>query len=321
MLAPQRINNWFDRVTYNALRVIPKLSLNYVPKLRTVCVEVTNNCNLACKMCNVHVQKRKYGYMDIELYRKVIAEVAAKTKSVNLHLNFEGESFLHPRIKEFLQLSVASGAKSRQLFSNGMRVKPHLETIAQCLTKIIFSLDGIGEVNDSIRVGCKYDVIMENIKALRVIRDNIGSPLKIGVNLTNYTQTEREISEFTKEMLSIADAVQISEYRNPKNHYEKQGYDRRMALKNTSDKRVARQARYCAFPLNSLVVLWDGSISFCLCAVTSHPPMIDGFNANTDSLSSIWGSRKWREMRNNAFSLGYPPFEECVECEYRKVMR
>ena len=320
MVTTQLIENYRDRVTYNMLRVIPNFSLNYIPKLRTICVEVTNHCNLTCKMCNVHVQKRKYGYMDIELFKKIILQ-SSQLKPSTLHLNFEGESFLHPQIKDFLELSLASGAKYRQLFSNGMRVKPYLETIAKTLTKITFSLDGIGEVNDNIRVGCKYDVIINNIKELRLIRDTLRSPLQIGVNLTNYTQTEKEIKDFTKEMLNIADIVQISEYRDPQNHYTKPGYDRRTALKNVNDKRIARTVRYCAFPLNTIVILWNGEISFCLCAVTSHPPMIEGFNANQDKLKNIWRSTWWKTMRNNAFRLGYPPYGECVECEYRKVIR
>lgn len=314
MFIPQIIENYKDRVTYNALRLIPNLSLNYVPVLRTICVEVTNRCNLNCRMCNVHIQKRQYGAMSIELFKKIIME-SASLKPNTLHLNFEGESFLHPKIKDFLELSIASGAKHRQLFSNGMLVKPYLETIAKCLTKITFSLDGIGEVNDNIRIGCKYDVIISNIQALRVIRDNIGSALQIGVNLTNYTQTEKEIVEFKKEMSSIVDVVQVSEYRDPKNHYTKPGYDMRFG-----GQRVARRVYYCAFPLNSLVVLWNGDISFCLCAVTTKPPMLP-FNANNQRLDTIWRSAVWREMRNNTFRLGYPPYQNCVECEYRQVIR
>jgi MoaA/NifB/PqqE/SkfB family radical SAM enzyme len=320
MVTTQTIENYRDRLTYNALRVIPNLALNYIPKLRTICIETNNICNLQCVFCNVHVQERKYGYMDLNLYRKIIGQ-SAKLKPTTLHLNFEGESFLHPHIKEFLELSVSSGAKYRQLFSNGMLVKPYLETIAKCLTKITFSLDGIGEVNDKLRVGCKYDVIMANIKELRQIRDNLGSSLKIGVNLTNYTQTEKEIHAFTKEMLGIADIVQISEYRDPLNHYTKPGYNRRIALKDTDDKRVARPVKYCAFPLNTLVVLWNGDISFCLCSVTSNPPMIAGYNAYKDKLKTIWESYWWKQMRNDSFRIGYPPYKVCVECEYRKVIR
>ena len=316
---PQAVTNLYDRITYNALRVVPNLSLHLTPKLRTIAMEITNNCNLNCEMCHIHDLKRGYGYMDIRLYRKILNQ-AVKLKPTTLHLNFEGESFLHPKIREFLRLGYLSGIPRRVLFTNGMMVKPHLEAIAKYLTKITFSLDGIGEVNDKIRVGCNYDTVIENIEELKLIREKLGSTLKIGANLTNYTQTPEQIHDFMTEMLQIVDTVSVAEYRDQKNQYTKSGYDLRH-IKDANDRRTVRPTRYCAFPLNTIVVLWDGSISFCMCAVTSHPPLLSDFNAYTDDLAEVWKSDQWKQMRNDAFRLGYPPYKECVTCEFRKQLR
>ena len=316
----QTIYNYYDRLNYNVMRVVPNLSLNFNPKLRIICVEITNHCNMACQMCNLRNTERKFGYMNLNLFKEIVKQ-SASLKPTTFHLNFEGESFMHPQIKQFLELSAATNSKHRQLFTNGMLVKPHLETIARCLTMIVFSLDGVDEANDRIRLGCKYDVVMENIEALKEVRDQLGTDLKIGVNLTNYTQTEKEIQDFIAEMQShFVDIISISEYRDEMNHYIKPGYDRRSVEKRNS-KRIAIPIRYCPFPLNTIVVLWNGDISFCLCAVTTHPPTLTQFNAYNDSLKDIWNSQTWREMRNDSFRLGYPPFKVCTECQFAKELR
>ena len=191
----QTLKNFYDRATYNTLRVVPNLSLIVNPALREVCVEITNNCDLHCKMCNLRNMKRGFGYMQLDLFKKVIREMKS-LKVDRLHLNFEGESFLHPQIHDFLRLSVESGATCRKMFTNGMNVEPYLEDIAKNLTSIMFSLDGIGVVNDEIRVGSKYEVITENIRKLKAVRDSFNSSLKIGVNLTNYTQTPEQYVVF-----------------------------------------------------------------------------------------------------------------------------
>ena len=318
VLNKQVLKNYYDRATYNALRVVPNLPLILNPELREVCVEVTNNCNLRCLECNLRNMKRPFGYMPIELYRKVVAEVK-QMRVDRLHLNFEGESFLHPKIPEFLKLSVESGATSRQMFTNGMNVGPYLKDIAKYLTKITFSIDGVGVVNDSIRLGSKYETIADNLHKLIAVRNMMGSPLKIGVNLTNYTQTPQQVQEFIDTFFSIADFVSVCEYRDSKNHYLKSGYDLRH-IQNVTDKPVAKPVKYCSFPLNTIVVLWNGDVSFCTCAVTSCPPMLP-FNAYKNTLHEMWTSKYWRNMRNDAAKLGYPPYPECVDCDVRRELR
>lgn len=314
----QILKNYYERGVYLALRKVPNLPLALNPKLREVCVEITNNCNLRCKECNLRNMKRQFGYMPIELYKKVVAEV--KQMGVErFHLNFEGESFLHPQIRDFLRLSIESGASSRQMFTNGMNVEPYLEDISKYLTKIMFSIDGLGEVNDNIRLGSDFKVIVENIRKLTLIRNMTASPLKIGVNLTNYTQTPQQIQEFIDTFFPLVDILSVCEYRDPKNHYAKSGYDLRH-IHAPDDKPIAKPVNYCSFPLNTIAVLWNGDIAFCTCSVTSCPPLMP-FNAYRNTLHEIWTSKQWRTMRNQSAKLGYPPYPECVDCDVKRELR
>ena len=42
---------------------------------KKIYVEITNHCNLNCIMCNNDKLKRKRGFMDISLYKKIIDEI------------------------------------------------------------------------------------------------------------------------------------------------------------------------------------------------------------------------------------------------------
>lgn len=69
--------------------------LNYPPYI--LWIEPTNHCNLACIMCtNAETPKVMRGYMDIELFRKIIDEAHRFIFDINLFLG--GESLLHKDI-------------------------------------------------------------------------------------------------------------------------------------------------------------------------------------------------------------------------------
>jgi MoaA/NifB/PqqE/SkfB family radical SAM enzyme len=59
-------------------------------------VELTNHCNLHCPECasGSGQMKRERGFMDIELFERIISELRPYLWNINLY--FQGESLLHP---------------------------------------------------------------------------------------------------------------------------------------------------------------------------------------------------------------------------------
>ena len=71
---------------------------------KTIMFEVTNVCNLRCKMCYHKNMEGKVGFMSEELFRKAISE--AKEFGVeNVALYTTGEAFLHPLIFYFIKIA------------------------------------------------------------------------------------------------------------------------------------------------------------------------------------------------------------------------
>ena len=86
----------------------------FVPPPDRLYIESTNICNLSCIMCPTgrKEQVRKKGYMDFELFKSIVDEMAPHVKATTLHI--WGEALLHPQIVEM----IASGAHLT-LFTTG----------------------------------------------------------------------------------------------------------------------------------------------------------------------------------------------------------
>src|SRR5450759_1956850 len=68
--------------------------------------ELTNNCNLQCPECSSGSDrmKRERGYMDIELFNKIMKELTPFLYNINLY--FQGEPMLHPLFFSFISNSL-----------------------------------------------------------------------------------------------------------------------------------------------------------------------------------------------------------------------
>ena len=67
--------------------------------------ELTNNCNLQCPECSSGSgqMQRERGFMDIELFNKVMSELQPYLYYINLY--FQGETMLHPLFSSFIRNS------------------------------------------------------------------------------------------------------------------------------------------------------------------------------------------------------------------------
>jgi radical SAM protein with 4Fe4S-binding SPASM domain len=253
-------------------------------------------------MCNV--KGRKQGFMDMQLFQKVLSE--AKLIGLNsIHLNYGGEPFLHPEIGNMLQTAHQMGFTQVSFFTNGTLIAPYVNHIAKYVSNIIFSVDGIGKVNDNIRIGDKYEIVLQNILNLRQARQKMGSALHIAVNCTWTTQSKNEIDDFVKTLSEIADRVRVAPARD---------LDNKLIRKNFDETKIV-QHKFCSHSLKGLLVLWDGSVAFCTCGGAF--PFVVG-NANKKTISQIWHSESMRKMRFEALRFGSPKNEVCEKCDIWK---
>ncbi len=69
-------------------------------KFYRVNIEISNICNLQCSFCPPVIRAKQL--IDLDLFRKIIGEVAPLTKVVSLHLM--GDPLVHPKLREIVEI-------------------------------------------------------------------------------------------------------------------------------------------------------------------------------------------------------------------------
>jgi MoaA/NifB/PqqE/SkfB family radical SAM enzyme len=131
-------------------------------------VEVSNNCNLSCKMCGFGQQPfDKERFMNSNLFKKVIDELGECGKCIRL--NGRGESTIHPEFVQMLEYTRNKCPKSKiNLFTNfSFNSEIILKSLIKNDVQLFLSVDSpIKHELEAIRRGCKYEWIFENISSL-----------------------------------------------------------------------------------------------------------------------------------------------------------
>jgi radical SAM protein with 4Fe4S-binding SPASM domain len=84
-------------------------------------IEISNICNLQCSFCPEVIRTKKL--MDIDLFRRIIEQVAPLTEQVCFHLM--GEPLVHSQLAEFVAICAEFNVKIF-FVSNGVLLRPHL---------------------------------------------------------------------------------------------------------------------------------------------------------------------------------------------------
>ena len=143
-------------------------------------IELTDCCNLKCPMCSHNRPGGPHGdstgFMDLELFKKIINELESKESPNALKLFWLGESLLHPQIDEILiflyeKIKNLSSLEYIDIHTNGLMMTPEIADLLidlnTKLPRLTLSIDAAGQDTYSkVRVGGDYQKLMTNIEYL-----------------------------------------------------------------------------------------------------------------------------------------------------------
>ena len=148
-------------------------------RLVEMIVETTTACNIRC----IHCAVTNEGYINKTLRYEAFENIVPLMKMYRplVKLNGHGETLAHKRFFDMLAASVGAGC--RVVFqTNATLLTPdvsrRLMTYAGAdkLVSISFSIDGVGDVFDTIREKAHWKEYVDNIKHLRDLRAESGRP-------------------------------------------------------------------------------------------------------------------------------------------------
>jgi radical SAM protein with 4Fe4S-binding SPASM domain len=280
-----------------------------------ISTELTNNCNLQCPECisGSGKMQRARGFMDIQLFDKILNELSPYLYNINLY--FQGEPMLHPLFFSFIGNSkkIHTTVSTNGHFLN----EENAERIAGSgLGKLIIALDGMDqETYGAYRKNGNVNTVVKGIRNVTLAKKKIGSSLQIEIQFLVNRLNENQIpniKQFAHEVgaslnlksMQVIDKGDIETWlpRNRKfSRYEvKEG---EYVIKSSLPDRCTRL-------WFNPVITWDGKVIPCCFDKNAEHVMGD---LNTDSFGEIWGGPKYRIFRKSILS-GRQMIEICRNC-------
>ncbi|MBG0858385.1 MAG: SPASM domain-containing protein [Bacteroidales bacterium] len=282
-----------------------------------ISAELTNNCNLNCPECfsgtSQGLMKRCRGYMDTELFGRIITELRPFLYNINLY--FQGEPMLHPKLFVFIQKS--RGIRS-VVSTNGHFLSPeNAERLVKSgLWTLIVSLDGMDQTTySSYRVNGDLQKVTEGIRNIAEARERFSSKMNLQIQFLVNRLNEHQIplakafAHKMKASLRLKSMQIITKeaagYWMPSKpefcRYEKKNGE--YVLKNSFPNRCPRL-------WFNPVITWDGKVLPCCFDKDAEHVMGD---LNEESFYDIWEGPKYKIFRKNLLS-GRDMTEICRNC-------
>ncbi len=291
-----------------------------VPKVpRQVNIEVTNKCNLNCKMCKRRELKIPETGIELIKFKQIVDQLPAGVKEISF--GSYGESFIHPDIYEMIKyvkskgffLSITTNGflfikeeNRKKVLESGVdvlrfsveEVLPSTNNAHPYSSELLKSLEKLAdEKKRTEQTSCQTKLFFNTVVNLgnySQIIDLIKYAEKIGfdtVELIHLDKKSNDVKEYLPIEKEIALYKKINQIKDQMKFKIKVTslYDRYIGIR----KFAFRNMKYCPFTYDVCHVTIDGDVTPCCFGLPRHK--ID--NIFEHSLSDIWNSSQFKKFR------------------------
>ncbi|MBF0200655.1 MAG: radical SAM protein, partial [Desulfamplus sp.] len=282
---------------------------HHFPLPSVILIENTNCCNARCVMCPREKLTRKPGFMDFELFEKIIREVSETRRKPIVHLHGFGEPLLDKLLPERIKLAKALGIKHTYLVTNASLLFP--ETAKKIIDAGLdeMKISFYGTDDESYRRtmrGLDFSVSLSNVREFVKLRKSMNKKrpkliLQYLPQKTNGAAT-KEFKSMWRSALDkrMGDCLNIS---SPDNFGGGRAY-------NPVGEKIAS---VCFYPWSALSVLWNGKAVTCCMDYNGDQEV---GNVNLHSVKEIWNGSEMSDIRKNFGRLDYGGFPTCQYCDW-----
>ena len=310
--------------------------------IKKLYLELTDSCNLNCKMCYRKSWGQAFGDMKDDVFSKLINELKTHRELKEIVIGGIGEPTFSKHFKRTLK---ALKDYKLVLTTNGTLLNDELDQyLIKHVDKVTVSIDGASEKYRDIR-GTDLDTLIKKIKMLSELKQKLNSstPL-IDVQFVLSNENVNEIfqvidiaSDLKADRFIVSNIIpQIEDnkdnilYRRYENIDLKNLFDKVMiyglhkGVKIKLPNYELKTIRECSFVEDSCAFICSsGDVSPCYRFSHNYTEYVFGRekqinkfifgNIETDSLINIWNSEKYIKFRNYILNNQYP---SCIDCDY-----
>lgn len=270
-------------------------------------LELASACNLKCPMCYTITddfkKKVKKGFMDFELFKKIIDEISGKVFA--LRLSLRGEATLHPKFIECIKYAKDNGIKEISTLTHGgsLNLEFFEKAVKAGIDWITISIDGVDEEYNKIRKPLTFNDTLKRLQDIKRYKDN-NNLIKPVIKIQGIWPAIRPNP--TKYYETIAPLVDLVSY-NPLIDY----------LRNDSEI-VYEENFACPQLYQRVVVGSDGQVMMCSNDEDGEAIIGDAYN---ETIHNIWHGDKMNKIRDiHNMNDGFKSMKVCKLCYYPRKM-
>jgi len=273
-------------------------------------IENTNACNAQCIICPRDNMKRRIGFMDFDLFKKIIDECSSHRELKQIHVHGFGEPLLDKRFIERIQYAKQNRIKEIYFVTNGsLLTRKYSQALLEAdVDAIKFSVYGNSpETFEQIHRGLKYQAVEENIRTFFEIRRRMNQ-IKPAVKI-QFLQHEINFHErdafFDKWSSLIDKKCGDSVVEFPIHNWI---YGRHYCNPALPE----RIRRSCGIPFVSIQILWNGDTTACC---YDYEGKMNFGNVKDMTISDIWNGMQLRKLRSLHRRSEFKELKVCNICD------
>ncbi|MEX2681489.1 MAG: radical SAM/SPASM domain-containing protein [Candidatus Sigynarchaeota archaeon] len=279
-------------------------------------IEITNHCNFNCLMCPVgtKVMNRTRGFMDKELYNRIIDEI--KAYKTPIRFIRWGEPMLHKEFFNFLKKAKESGIMCHLNTNGSLFTEETLKKIVELgIESIKFSFQGIDKKSYfEMRNRDFFDELMNTVKRLYDLRGEREFPY-IHIASTITYESQQQVDAFKDAAKHFADLVTVGrtkmEHIDVKKIRLSEEEKERFTFLKEQESLAKLHFNCCPEVFDKLSINWDGKVTAC-CGDYDNMMIVGDLRENT--LKEIWNSEKLNHYRKLLSQRRYDEIKLCKTC-------
>ncbi len=272
-------------------------------------LESTNACNLNCVMCpsGLGLVTRRKGFMDYDLFTRIIDEMAPHVQTTTLHI--WGEPLLHPRIYDMIAYCRSHGLNS-EVSTNATLLdeESSREILDAGLGAIYLCLDGsTRETYERVRRRADFEQTRQNILRFVQMKSKRGDGPRVSVQIINIKPTAAEIAQFRQAWeIPGVDRVHVKEFDSWGNQVNEIS-----ELRPDTNVVVLPEKRYqCPNLWYHVHVYWDGTLVCCDRDFNALNPL----DNVRDGVMKAWNGPRMVELRRRHLEGRLNDVPSCGKC-------
>ncbi len=311
------------------------------PKLKSVNLELTSHCNLACWFClNPTKEFREKGFISDRLISKIVNELHGNTKIMLCGI---GEPALHPGFEQIVEI-LCKKFKSVSVVTNGYLLtdeKLIRNIVKNKVEKIFLSLDYLDDEDINKHKGAPHgylNKIFNGLEKLEHYKKELNSKIFTQINFLYdgkkgdniFLACHKKLTEVMSEnwcmyirmIKTLAGQVKIDllcindEYHLVEKFHSIESEN--ITIENWSKllnhvPNNLREIKSCRHIYSYYMLLWDGSVVPCCNDFNGSAIVSNVLNSN-ENLNDLFYSQKYNALRKDLDNLRKTKIKICQNC-------